>query len=703
MAPVGPDFPALVRRVPSRTADGRLHRVRAGTQFGASHGPRVHLRVPRLVGQRQAEGCPGSGDHVNTDAVVKLLAAMRERARPIKPKDLGIIGEDHLRARFETIGAALESFNYRKVEVEHDGLPYLIEFAFGYCPKSKNGRRIITGINWSASVGGNPFRNLSTAGESLDSILTEQRAGGNEPIVMVLHLVCPRVEHLDRGKTCIAIPGRIAATIVDLVRSGTKRWCDQRKAEERHERTKANRDDRLIHFKVHKATIKDVAYEVMRRAYMAASTNGTLPANARQIYYAARGEILERTGKDNLDSQYFCQTLLVDYVRETGVDWDIIWDDRGHFTEPHTKHMFGLGTLNVRKYLAKIGAPCFIRPSFGGGGVDTRGPDGRFGAVLFIEKEGFMPLFERVHLAERHDIAIMSTKGMSVTAARILVDKMCGRYKIPVYVLHDFDVSGFSIFGTLRGNTDRYTFNNAIKVVDLGLRLTDVEALGLQSEQVSLGNTDRHKIRRRLERNGATAAEVESLLTERRVELNAMTSRELVDFVERKLRENGVMKIVPDQKRLATAYRLFHRNERLQKVVDATIKASTEDDIAVPDDLAERVKGRLSDTSMSWDEVIARIATTAPLADDGLADIPIVVIVPTLEGEFERRYWNSPLFDEGEDELPAVLTIDGRTLTISEWAREANIHPRVLEARIRAGWHPDWILIPFPGMTYWEG
>jgi hypothetical protein len=70
------------------------------------------------------------------------------------------------------------------------------------------------------------------------------------------------------------------------------------------------------------------------------------------------------------------------------------------------------------------------------------------------------------------------------------------------------------------------------------------------------------------------------------------------------------------QERLAAAYPLFHRNERLQEVVDATIKASTEDDIAVPDNLAERVKACLSDTSMSWDEIIARIAATAALAAD---------------------------------------------------------------------------------------
>jgi hypothetical protein len=403
-----------------------------------------------------------------------------------------------------------------------------------------------------------------------------------------------------------------AEAIADLVRSGTKRWADQRKAEERHARARASRDDRLVRFKVHKVTVKEVAYQVMRRAYMDASSNGTLPAAPRQIYYAARGEILERTGKDNLDSQYFCQNLLVRYVRETGVDWDIAWDDRGHFTEPHTKHAFGLGTLNVRKYLASIGRPSFSEPELSDGGVATRGPDGRFGGVLFCEKEGFNPLFERVRLAERYDISITSSKGMSVTALRELVDVMCGRYKIPVFVLHDFDVSGFSIFGTLRGDTDRYTYKNVVKVVDLGLRLADVEELDLASESVSLGNTSRQKIRRRLERNGATDEEVEFLLNEERVELNAMTSSQMVAFIERKLAEHDLKKVVPDKGVLDRAYQIKMRSNRLRKVVEEAIQAAkTQDDVAVPDDLAKQVKALITGTGMSWNEAIAAIATRA--------------------------------------------------------------------------------------------
>ena len=42
----------------------------------------------------------------------------------------------------------------------------------------------------------------------------------------------------------------------------------------------------------------------------------------------------------------------------------------------------------------------------------------------------------------------MSTKGMSTTAARLLLDRLAPRID-KVLVAHDFDVSGFSIFGTL--------------------------------------------------------------------------------------------------------------------------------------------------------------------------------------------------------------------------------------------------------------
>ena len=32
---------------------------------------------------------------------------------------------------------------------------------------------------------------------------------------------------------------------------------------------------------------------------------------------------------------------------------DVVYDERGHFIEPHGKRTIGLGTLNVRDYLSR--------------------------------------------------------------------------------------------------------------------------------------------------------------------------------------------------------------------------------------------------------------------------------------------------------------------------------------------------------------
>jgi DNA topoisomerase VI subunit A len=89
---------------------------------------------------------------------------------------------------------------------------------------------------------------------------------------------------------------------------------------------------------------------------------------------------------------------------------------------------------------------------------------------LFIEKEGFLPLLEEAQLAERYDLAVMSTKGMSVVAARELIDRLCSvNGQARLFIARDFDKPGFSIAATLTRDTRRYVFHNRINVVDLGL------------------------------------------------------------------------------------------------------------------------------------------------------------------------------------------------------------------------------------------
>ena len=123
--------------------------------------------------------------------------------------------------------------------------------------------------------------------------------------------------------------------LISAVEGVTKKWAKQRKAEERQASARQNRQIAMMH--VPHVSIRDAAWGVMEAAYMKASANDTLPANARQIMYAARPYIEQRSDKPlgSRFDQYFTQQLLPDYIEETGVDWDVVYDDRGHFREPH--------------------------------------------------------------------------------------------------------------------------------------------------------------------------------------------------------------------------------------------------------------------------------------------------------------------------------------------------------------------------------
>jgi hypothetical protein len=398
-------------------------------------------------------------------------------------------------------------------------------------------------------------------------------------------------------------------SIVDLVRKAGKKWTKQRKAEERERRAVLNRRARMT---CRRITIKDVAYGCMKQAYMVASANDTLWANARQIMYQARPIIQEQTG-EQLNDQYFTQVLLPDYIEESGVSWKVAYDDRGHFVEPHTQKAIGLGTLSVRGYLQKMHAPKLSELKIQEPEIMTCGPAGRYGAVLFIEKEGFMQLFESVQLAERYDIAIMSTKGQSVTAARELIERLCA-CDVPLLVLHDFDKSGFSILGGLRqsGRRYQYGYGHRQKVIDLGLRLDDVNDLGLEAED-AFDRGNEYQRRLNLKANGATPQEIEFLL-DQRVELNAMASDRLIEWIESKLEANGVKKIIPDQQGLTHMYRLAVEARILEaSLAKAKKKAKAEaDQVAIPDNLHDRVAALLEENpETSWDDAVAEIADEA--------------------------------------------------------------------------------------------
>jgi hypothetical protein len=398
-------------------------------------------------------------------------------------------------------------------------------------------------------------------------------------------------------------PRNIANDILDAVESATSKWTRQKKSEERHPGNVRYRVSRMT--KEPRTTQKEAAWQVMKECYIAVSGPRKLPAKARQIFYQARPKIMKLTDDKELNYGYFSQVLLPDYIEdhpENTKAWNVVYDARGHFEEPHTNRRIGCGTLEVRNYLQAVKEPSIVAAGFADANIDIIGPSGGFSGVLFCEKEGFNPLFKAVNLANRYDLMIISTKGVSVTAARRLIDEICGDSDLPLFVLHDFDVAGFMIFGTLQRDTRRYQFSNTIEVIDLGLRLDDID--GLEREPAAATRTTKDTLRDQLTENGATDAEIDILLDER-VELNAMTSDDLIEMIERKLKEYGIKKVIPDDDLLGEAYREFRHSQQLREIFERAGSEYEEPDINVPKDLREQVRAILHEhEDLRWDDAI---------------------------------------------------------------------------------------------------
>ena len=190
---------------------------------------------------------------------------------------------------------------------------------------------------------------------------------------------------------------------------------------------------------------------------------------------------------------------------------------------------------------------------------------------------------------ERYDIAIMSSKGMSVTAARDLVNHLqMFRWWCCTTSMHP----GIIIVDTLANSTRRYAYG-CHNVIDIGLQYGDIGGLADEPANCNISAD-------RLAQTGLGQGAID-FLSGPRVELNAMTSRQLIDFVENKLREHGIKKVIPEKDTLEKTYRMFAASDRLSEAYDrderkAWRKAeAAKEAIAVPDDLEVKIEKLLKE------------------------------------------------------------------------------------------------------------
>ncbi|MEP1353274.1 MAG: ATP-binding protein [Tateyamaria sp.] len=524
---------------------------------------------------------PGPGLVTDLDAD-QLLTAMQDQATAMP--------------RVNPIGDCYPGA-YAKTKTDIEGLPCVVEVWATAAASTFGGANVVTIMNRtralqgvSVSIGDKGRLSLSASGSSwtapkpMRDKLTLRK---NIRFSFTVSISAPFVPILSSGKT----PNLhdVVVPILELAgKTGRKAQAE-------------------IGRKAKGISIADAVNHLLPDAYKRVSSGGRYWANARQLMYAMRPDILRICGIEKFSDSYITQKCIPEF-RDANpkltADWRIAYDKRGALIEPHTGRTVGLGTVEVHGYTATRAALSFDRPARSVGLLSDLDPQDRFGGLLFCEKEGFNELIRQSGVLERNDIALASTKGMSVIAARALIDEMAGRVDgFTVYTLADFDITGQDIGYTLTKDSSRYTFRNTVKVVPLGVNWEQAQALhdaGV-SEPVSGDQSSHYE---RLLDRGLSQAAVQFLagFEPRRVEINAMASADIVAL----LREGITSaKVVPPADVLADVWRELSVQHQIAALEEELRQQEPQ---AVPDSLAERLADYLQEyPELSWDEVMSLI------------------------------------------------------------------------------------------------
>ncbi len=533
-----------------------------------------------------------NGDNdIASGKVKELISTMQSISKEVKPTKLGHLNPDHLK---KIIGDS-DVYEHRKSNGYTEwGLPYTMDVVF----KKDEGHQfeaVDIALNHSALIDGR-F-------ESQDILLESGFISYHDPVRLFIHIACPQFKFMGKGKNRIELDPVIFEDLSSKIGIVAKEWIKIKKRTRRE--IKAYWKEKEAVKKEEKSQfipITEAVPKVAESAYMEASYNNTLHADNRQVYYKARDEILRLTGRSSLDQGYFSD-LLKEFQRdnpELTSDWKILYNPRGTFIEPHTGEHVPIGTEGVEQYTQSI---------------NQRTKDFKFGAVLLIEKEGFDKLLESFQIPNKWDVGIMGIKGIPTEAARDLISAF-HRNGIKVMVLHDFDLAGLRIKNLCHTDTKNYQFQEDVSVIDIGLRLEDIEAMNLKSEPVSYGGKN---ARQEVLTAGGTEAEADFLVRSgysknwkgERVEINAMDSKTMIDFIEDAFIKHGVKKAVPDTETLSSQFienvkaSLIRRatddyRERIENAIESALDRIEMPDIEPPENIKEIISEQITGTTDSW-------------------------------------------------------------------------------------------------------
>lgn len=336
------------------------------------------------------------------------------------------------------------------------------------------------------------------------------------------HFISPYFLFRDAGKTEIDITCFLSAFLKELTKI-------------------LNKEKRIYDAKIEKPLdTRTLMRNHLDEAFEMASTNGKYAITARQIWYKIR----ELSGITETPSTYsdFTQNILTTWLNDhPEYESKVNFSDRGNFYVGEMQR--GLGTANVRTFIDGLNCKNNTFQCYGGINSDVYVKEEfnieyQYDKVLYIEKTGFDAIFKAEKIGEKYNMVIVSGQGFSTRAAKTLLYALQQK-GMRLFCVHDLDISGVHICETLKTPNDK--FQHPIKIEDLGITIDDVNYYDIKPEEVEKTKDNRNKL---ISLSSVYKNFFDGGRYYKRVELNAFSTEQILEILERKLSEiNNLPKI----------------------------------------------------------------------------------------------------------------------------------------------------------------
>jgi hypothetical protein len=291
-----------------------------------------------------------------------------------------------------------------------------------------------------------------------------------------------------------------------------------------------------------KVSEKDIIKGCLEVAISKASGNGEYRYSQRQLYYAVRPYVMNQLGKES-EYSYF-SSVITDIESIDGDLPGMYRDPRGVIYHPHLKTEIPLGTIAVEEYAR---------------------PDWTFNKILYSEKEGFFPILKDTKWAERHDCALMTSKGYASRAVKDILDLLGETAEeLLFFCIHDADAAGTMIYESLQEATKARP-GRKVRIINLGLDPAEALQMGLEVENVK-ENKGRKAVASYL------PVEWAEWLQDKRVELNAMPTPLFLTWLDKKMEQHGAGKLIPPDDILIDRLQADVRNDLRERITDKVLR-----------------------------------------------------------------------------------------------------------------------------------